>query len=84
MSNRKYQRNIYNRKVSFSAAAVDYMGTIDNISPDGVHIITETAVTIGVGDTVMITLASADMGEDVKKAKIIWADESGFGAKFKT
>jgi hypothetical protein len=84
MSNRKYQRNIYNRKVSYSVAAVDYMGTIDNISSDGVHIITETPVKIGKGDTVMITLASADMEKDIKEAKIIWADESGFGAKFKT
>jgi hypothetical protein len=84
MINRKYQRNIYNRKVSYSFEAVDYRGTIDNISPDGVHVITDTPVRIGVGDTVVITLASADMEKDVKQARIVWADRSGFGAKFKT
>ena len=83
MGNRKYKRNIFNRKVAFSVAAADYMGTIDNISPDGVHVITDMPVRIQEGEDITITVANADMEKDVKVGKIIWADDSGFGAKFR-
>jgi hypothetical protein len=83
MGNRKHKRNIFNRQVAFSVAAVDYMGTIDNISPEGVHVITETPVKIKEGEAINITVAYADMQKDIKEAEIIWADDSGFGAKFR-
>ena len=83
MGNRKHKRNIYNRKVTFSFAAVDYVGTIDNISPEGVHVITDTPVKIKEGEAIHITLAYADKEKDIKEAEIIWADDSGFGAKFR-
>ena len=83
MRNRKHKRNIFNRKVAFSVATVDYMGTIDNISPDGVHVITKTPVKLKEGEAIIITVAYADMEKDIKEAKIIWADDSGFGAKFR-
>ena len=82
MKDRKHIRNIYNRKVAFSIEAVDHFGTIDNISAGGVHIITDQPVKLQEGDAVIITLAYADMGKDIKDARIIWADDSGFGAKF--
>jgi len=84
MGNRKHKRNIFNRIVTFSVEDVDYTGTIDNISPGGVHVITDTPLKIKEGEDIIITLAHADMEKDIREAKILWADDSGFGAKFKT
>jgi hypothetical protein len=83
MGNRKHKRNIFNRSVTFTVEDVDYVGTIDNISPEGVHVITDAPVRITEGEDITITVANADMEKDIKVGKIIWADESGFGAKFR-
>ena len=82
MAKRKHSRNIYQRKVVFSIEAVDYEGTIDNISIGGVHVMTDRPIKMEAGDNLTITLVDADINKDVKTARIIWADDSGFGAKF--
>jgi hypothetical protein len=82
MGKRKHRRNIYNRKIAFSSDSASYMGTIDNISAGGVHVITDQPVKMKAGERIVITLAYADMKKDIKPARVIWADDSGFGAKF--
>jgi hypothetical protein len=84
MGKRKHKRNIFNRSVSFSVEDVDYNGIIDNISPEGVHVITDTPVRIKEGEDIIITVANADMEKHTKVGRIIWADDSGFGAKFRS
>lgn len=80
--NRKNRRNIYNRVVAFSVSGSSHSGTIDNISSSGVHVIIREPVTIREGDDISLTLVCADLEEDVRAARVIWADDSGFGAKF--
>jgi len=82
MGKRKHPRNIFNRKVTFSVEAASYVGTIDNISTGGVHVITDQPVKMKAGEDVTITLGYADSKTDIKVGRIIWADDSGFGAKF--
>lgn len=82
MENRRDKRNIFNRMVAFTVSGVAYRGTIDNISSRGVHVIVDEPVSIEEGDDISITIAYADSEQDVKTARVVWADASGFGAKF--
>ncbi len=78
---RKIERTICNRQVSFSIDGHDYKGTIENISNVGTLILTNIPVQIQQGNEISITITSADQGE-LKKAKVVWADEHAFGAEF--
>lgn len=78
---RKIERTICNRQVSFSIDGDDYEGIIENISNVGTLILTNTPLEIQQGHEISITITSADQGE-LKKAKVIWADERSFGAEF--
>jgi hypothetical protein len=78
---RKIERTICNRQVSFSIDGHVYEGTIENISNVGTLILTNTPVQIQRGIEISITVTSADKGE-LKKARVIWADERAFGAEF--
>jgi hypothetical protein len=78
---RKIERTICNRQVSFSIDGHDYEGTIENISNVGTLILTSTPVQIQQGNEISITITSADQGE-LKKARVVWADEHAFGAEF--
>ncbi len=78
---RKIERCICNRQVSFSVDGDDYEGTIENISNEGTLILTNTPVQLQQDKEISITITSADQG-DIKKAKIVWADEGAFGAEF--
>ncbi len=78
---RKIERTICNRQVSFSIDGHDYEGTIENISNVGTLILTSTPSQIQQGNEISITITSADQGE-LKKAKVVWADEHAFGAEF--
>jgi hypothetical protein len=78
---RKIERTICNRQVSFSIDGHDYEGTIENISNVGTLILTNTPLQIQQGNEISITITSADQGE-LKKARVVWADEHAFGAEF--
>ena len=78
---RKIERTICNRQVSFSIDGHDYEGTIENISNVGTLILTNTPAQIQQGNEISITITSADQGE-LKKARVVWADEHAFGAEF--
>ena len=78
---RQIERTICNRQVSFSIDGDDYEGTIENISNVGTLILTDTPVQIQQGNEISITITSADQGE-LKKARVVWADERSFGAEF--
>jgi len=78
---RKIERTICNRQVSFSIDGHVYEGIIENISNVGTLILTDTPIQIQQGNEISITITSADQGE-LKKARIIWADEKAFGAEF--
>ena len=78
---RKIERTICNRQVSFSIDGEDYEGTIENISNEGTLILANTPVQLQEDEEISITITSADQG-DLKKARVIWADERAFGAKF--
>jgi chorismate synthase len=82
MDKRQHKRNIYNRKVSFVFESTHHTGIIDNISADGVHVITNQTMGMTTGDPITITLANAEKEKATKRATIIWADATGFGAKF--
>ena len=58
-----------------------YEGTIENISNEGTLILTNTPVQLQQGKEISITITSADRGE-MRNARVIWADEGAFGAKF--
>jgi len=78
---RKIERTICNRQVSFSIDGHVYEGIIENISNVGTLILTNTPVQIQQGNEISITVTSADQGE-LKKARVIWADDHAFGAEF--
>ena len=78
---RKIERTICNRQVSFSIDGHDYEGAIENISNVGTLILTNTPVHIQQGNEISITITSAEQGE-LKKARVVWADERAFGAEF--
>jgi PilZ domain len=78
---RQIERTICNRQVSFSIDGDDFEGTIENISNVGTLILTDTPVQIQQGNEISITITSADQGE-LKKARVVWADEGAFGAEF--
>jgi hypothetical protein len=78
---RKIERTVCNRQVSFSVDDEAYEGTIENISNEGTLILTNTPVQLQQDKEISITITSADQG-DMKKARVIWADERAFGAKF--
>ena len=78
---RKIERTICNRQVSFSIDGHVYEGIIENISNVGTLILTDTPIQIQQGNEISITITSADQGE-LKKARIIWADDKAFGAEF--
>ena len=78
---RKIERTICNRQVSFSIDGHVYEGTIENISNVGTLILTNTPMQIQQGNEISITITSADQGE-LKKARVIWADDHAFGAEF--
>ena len=78
---RKIERTICNRQVSFSIDGDDYEGTIENISNVGTLILTNTPMQIQQGNEISITITTADQGE-LKKARVVWADEGAFGAEF--
>ena len=78
---RKIERTICNRQVSFSIDGHVYKGTIENISNVGTLILTNTPMQIQQGNEISITITSADQGE-LKKARVIWADDHAFGAEF--
>ena len=78
---RKIERTICNRQVSFSIDGHVYERTIENISNVGTLILTNTPVQIQQGNEITITITSADQGE-LKKARVIWADDRAFGAEF--
>ncbi len=78
---RKIERTICNRQVSFSVDGKAYEGTIENISNEGTLILTNTPVQLQQDKEISITITSADQG-DMKKARVIWADEGAFGAEF--
>ena len=78
---RKIERTICNRQVLFSIDGHVYAGTIENISNEGTLILTNTPIEIQQGNEISITITSADQGE-VKKARVMWADDRAFGAEF--
>ena len=78
---REIERTICNRQVSFSIGGHEYEGTIENISNVGTLILTNTPIQIQQGHEISITITSADQGE-LKKARVIWADNRAFGAEF--
>ena len=78
---RKIERTICNRQVSFSVDGEAYEGTIENISNEGTLILMNTPVQLQQDKEISITITSADQG-DMKKARVIWADEGAFGAEF--
>ena len=78
---RKIERTVCNRQVSFSVDGNDYEGTIENISNVGTLILTDTPTAIQQGREISITITSADQGE-MKKARVVWADDGAFGAEF--
>ena len=78
---RKIERTICNRQVSFSIDGHDYEGAIENISNVGTLILTDTPIQNQQGNEITITITSADQGE-LKKARVIWADDRAFGAEF--
>ena len=78
---RKIERTICNRHVSFSVDGEAYEGTIENISNEGTLILMNTPVQLQQNKEISITITSADQG-DMKKARVIWADEGAFGAEF--
>ena len=78
---RKIERTICNRQVSFSIDGHVYEGIIENISNVGTLILTNTPVQIQQGNEISITVTSADQGE-IKKARVMWADDRAFGAEF--
>jgi hypothetical protein len=82
MKQREHQRNIYNRKVTFAREAIHYVGLIDNISAGGVHVITDQAADMPAGEAITLTLSNAEKEKTTRNAVIIWADATGFGAKF--
>jgi len=47
-----------------------------------VHVITNQTMGMTTGDPITITLANAEKEKATKRATIIWADATGFGAKF--
>jgi PilZ domain-containing protein len=78
---RQIERTICNRQVSFSIDGDDYEGTIENISNVGTLILTNTPMQIQQGNEISITITTADQGE-LKKARVVWADDGAFGAEF--
>ena len=78
---RKIERTLCNRQVSFSVDGETYEGTIENISNEGTLILTNTPVQLQQDKEISITITSADQG-DMKKARVIWADDRAFGAEF--
>jgi hypothetical protein len=80
-NNRRIERTICNRQVSFSMDGETYEGTIENISNEGTLILTNTPVQLQQGKEISITITSADRGE-MRNARVVWADEGAFGAKF--
>ena len=78
---RKIERTICNRQVSFSIDGHVYEGTIENISNVGTLILTDTPIQNQQGNEIAITITSADH-EELKKARVIWADDKAFGAEF--
>ena len=59
----------------------DYAGTIQNIGNYGASISVHIPLKISAGKKIQMTILS-DNQEDVKSARVVWSDESGFGAKF--
>jgi len=78
---RKIERTVCNRQVSFSIDGEVHEGTIENISNEGTLILTNNPVKLQQDKEISITITSADQG-DMKKARVIWADEGAFGAEF--
>ena len=78
---RKIDRTICNRQVSFSVDGDIHEGTIENISKEGTLILKNTPVKLQQDKEIMITITCADQG-DMKKARVVWADERAFGAEF--
>ena len=78
---RKIERTICSRQVFFSINGLEFEGTIENISNEGTLILTNTPLQIQQDEEISITITSADQG-DMKKARVIWADEGAFGAEF--
>ena len=78
---RKIDRTICNRQVSFSVDGDVHEGTIENISNEGTLILKNTPVKLRQDTEIMITITCSDQG-DRKKARVVWADERAFGAKF--
>ncbi len=77
---RKHPRRQYNQFTLFTSQSGIFEGSIKNISPSGVFLISEKAFEVGQILTLVLPLKK---GKQVKaKGKIVWANDEGFGIKF--
>ena len=77
---RKRPRRPYDKFTLFTTQNGIFEGSIKNISPAGVFIMSKN--TFKVGQTLTLVLPSKN-GKDVKvKGKIVWTNDEGFGLKF--
>lgn len=67
--------------VTFSVDDSDYTGTILNIGRYGVSVSVDGKHSLPKGKKVRMTF-NGNSKKDVKSAKVVWSDLSGFGAKF--
>ena len=77
---RKHPRRQYNQFTLFTSQSGVFEGSIKNISPSGVFLMSEKAFEVGQILTVVLPLKK---GKQVKaKGKIVWTNDEGFGIKF--
>lgn len=77
---RKHPRRQYNQFTLFTSQSGVYEGSIKNISPSGVFLMSEKVFEEGQILTVVLPLKK---GKQVKvKGKIVWTNDEGFGIKF--
>jgi hypothetical protein len=82
MQNRIGLKNdIVKREVVFSVNTNYYTGMIESLSNEGLRIMVDSYPHIAEGDDIFLTILCADQ-ENVKKARVVWSDARGFGAKF--
>lgn len=74
-------RTICNRKVSFSVDGNVYTGTVHNMGNYGASVSADKPRNIPEGKKIRMTIMCDDR-EEVKRAEIVWSEESEFGAKF--
>ncbi len=79
-NSRKHPRRQYNQFTLFTSQSGIFEGSIKNISPSGVFLISEKAFEVGQILTLVLPLKK---GKQVKaKGKIVWMNDEGFGIKF--